>query len=305
MDYLYILLAVIGIAVQFSCIKWYQARTVTATMNTSTAAAKCFFLAMTRSLFCILIFFTLLRANHIEWAVSAFSLRAAVIMAGLATGIGLTGVLALSRGTVSTYTLFMMLGGMMLPFLVGVIFWGEDLTAFRLAGLILLTVSLYAPIMDSKKTRSPYIFLFLCFCIFMLNGGTSIVSKYHQAGSERVHELNFVLLAEMISAPVNAVLWLLFRPRRGQGDERRGRLGVVGVNISIIALYALASGLAYLLLLRAAVNLDASILYPLVTGGTIITAAAAGYIFFREKPGKYSAAGIAIAVFATILFIIG
>jgi len=297
-------LAVLGIALQFSCVKWYQSRTVHASMGSALVAEKSFFLSMVRSVFCILIFFAILRVNNIEWAFSDFSLRAAMIMVGLATAIGLAGVMALSRGTVATYTLFMMLGGMMLPFLAGVIFWSEPLSIFRVAGFLLLAMALYGPVMDSKKARSTAIFFFLCFCIFMLNGGISVISKYHQMGPFRVNELNFVLLAEMISVPVNAILWIIFKTRRGRG-ERRESIQFVGVNIGIIAAYALVSGVAFLLLLRAAVTLDASVLYPLVTGGTIITSAAAGYIFFREKPGTYSAVGILISVLATGLFLVG
>jgi len=311
MSYLYVLLAVIGISLQFSSFKLYQLRTVTASMTAAAASEKCFYFALLRGGFSLLIFSILLLATGTGLAVPpGVSVFAAAGLVGLGIFISLAGIMALSRGTMATYTLFMMLGGMMLPFLVGVFFWGEPPSPWRIAGLILLAVSLYAPVMDSKKSKNTVVFFFLCFLIFMCNGSISILSKYHQMESEpvRVGEINFILLSDMLTGPINAVLWLIFRSlRRGRGGdgERKDTPRAVGANLGIIAMYAMVSGLAYMLLLRAAVTLDASVLFPMVTGGAIITTAIAGYLFFREKPGKFSTVGIAIAVFATLLFMVG
>ena len=341
LDYIFILLAVTAFALQFSCVKWYQARTVNAAMSPSAAAERSFFLSMGCSGFTVLIFFAILLLRNSDLAFTAFSLRAAVGMVVISTLCGLVGVVAFSRGNIATYILFMMLGGMMLPFLAGILVWGEPVSPWRIVGLILLTVSLFAPMLKSKQARNTKIFLLLCVIVFFLNGSISVVTKYHQRadrldatsqtqppnaeasqakperaeavsppGPRRVDELSFVLTTGMLNAPVNALLWLLLRIKRGRSPMpevagRKNTLRFAGVNWLIIAAYALVSGLGYLLLLHGAAKLDASILYPMVTGGTIVLTATAGFIFFREKPTRHTFAGLALATLATLLFLGG
>jgi len=116
-------------------------------MKNSIAAEKGFFFSMTRSTASCLIFFAI---NRFVLNISAFSLKSALFMTLLSTVSPLLGIMVLSRGKISVYTLFMMLGGMMIPFLAGVIFWDEILSALRILGLILMTVSLCIPVLEKK-----------------------------------------------------------------------------------------------------------------------------------------------------------
>ena len=45
------------------------------------------------------------------------------------------------------------------------------------------------------------------------------------------------------------------------------------------------------------------VLYPMVTGGSVVLSAVAGRIFFREKPDRITLAGLILSFIATFLFL--
>ena len=55
--------------------------------------------------------------------------------------------------------------------------------------------------------------------------------------------------------------------------------------------------------LIGAANVPASVLYPLVTGGSVVLSAVAGLLFFKEKPDKISGIGLLLSFAATFLFL--
>ena len=74
-------------------------------------------------------------------------------------------------------------------------------------------------------------------------------------------------------------------------------------NIFVVFIYALIGGGAYILQLICAETLDATLLYPLITGGSIIFTVIFGWIFYKEKPGKFMTISTVIACVATSLFL--
>ena len=75
------------------------------------------------------------------------------------------------------------------------------------------------------------------------------------------------------------------------------------INCGLVVLYAVVSGCAYMFQLLGAVTLDASLLYPMVTGGTIVLGTIFGWLFFKEKPGLSTWLSTGITLFATFLFL--
>lgn len=53
--------------------------------------------------------------------------------------------------------------------------------------------------------------------------------------------------------------------------------------VFLIVLSTLLSGMSYILQLNGSKNLPATVLYPLITGGTLVFSTVAGIIFFKEK----------------------
>ena len=71
----------------------------------------------------------------------------------------------------------------------------------------------------------------------------------------------------------------------------------------VVAVAALISGGSYLLQLVGAKTLPATVLYPMVTGGSIIFSSLAGRIFFREKLSLQQKISIVVCFMGTLLFL--
>lgn len=66
---------------------------------------------------------------------------------------------------------------------------------------------------------------------------------------------------------------------------------------------AVCNGTSYYLQLIGAAHIDASMLYPIVTGGSVVLSALAGILFFREIPPKWTRIGLAVTFTATLFFL--
>ena len=71
----------------------------------------------------------------------------------------------------------------------------------------------------------------------------------------------------------------------------------------IIILASVCSNVSYLFQLMGAKDVPATILYPLVTGGSIILTTLCGAMFLKEKPDKRQIIGIIICFIGTCLFV--
>lgn len=72
---------------------------------------------------------------------------------------------------------------------------------------------------------------------------------------------------------------------------------------SVVMALLMIGGVSYLFQLKGAINLPATVLYPFITGGSIIFTALAGRVFFGEKPKKRTLTGIALCFLGTVLFL--
>lgn len=314
MDYLLIVMASVCISIQFCLTKAYQRRTLNPGEKMSAALEKSAFFSMGSGLAAFL-FFWLTAGFQVQF--SGFSLMISLCLNAVNIVSLLLSLLVISMGEISVYTLFIMLGGTLLPFLFGVLFWEERLSPARTAGIILLILSLLLPVFGSRRAgkKGSGLFFLLCTLVFFLNGTTGILSKIHQTTDGAVNAESFMVINNGILFGMAGLLFLILRLRRirrsprersasespdGQA-ERPGR--AFAFRCGLIALYAVISGAAFLFQLIGAVTLDASLLYPMVTGGTIVLGTLFGWIFFREKPGPASWLSTGTALFATLLFL--
>lgn len=307
--YLFVLLAVIALAVSFCLTKLYQNRTGDALRTGVLFNILCG--GMTAVIFlCIAL---LMDGN--AFALTGFSALLAFLMAFFSGAYTVIGFRIMAHGSVAVYTLFLMLGGMMLPYFFGLIFLHEEFSVLRLIGLVLMVVSLIlsANKTEGEKKKGSALFLILCVSVFLLNGGCSIVSKIHQLpqyAEKAVTSAQFVVLnslAKIVLFAVLLVLLPLFR-KRGQPRETANDAGkeksIFRARILfLIFLIALAGGVSYLLQLIGASHLPATVLYPMVTGGSVILSTLAARIWFHEKISRKTAIGIGLCFLSTLFFL--
>ena len=237
---------------------------------------------------------------------SVFSLLIALLLSVVLLLISFCSILVMSRGKISIYTLFMMLGGMLLPFAVGALLWNEHINGFRMAGIVLLTLSLFIPNLKKEKKSGSVLFFLLCGAIFILNGMMSIFSKLHQVTASHVDNSSFLVmlygLLALFSAVLLAVLKLTGPAQKSPENKVSGKNALI--NYGVLVSYALVSSVSYLLQLKGASALDASLLYPMITGGSIVFTTLFGLLFFKEKITKFIAASTLLVCLSTLLFVL-
>ena len=81
---------------------------------------------------------------------------------------------ALDRINLSLYSLFSMLGGMMLPFLQGLFFFDEKMTWGKGICLVLIIAALLCTIKKGESKRGGFVFYA---GVFVLNGMSGVLSK--------------------------------------------------------------------------------------------------------------------------------
>jgi len=103
------------------------------------------------------------------------------------------GIKTLALGDIAVYSLFLMLGGMIVPFFAGVVFLKESVSVCNLIGVAIMIFALCLPVFfgkknkndgepqtdgDTKKKTSVFFYV-LCVFLFILNGLSSTLSKFN------------------------------------------------------------------------------------------------------------------------------
>jgi len=203
----------------------------------------------------------------------------------------------LKAGGMALYSLFLMLGGMLLPYAYGVLFLDESLTWLRILGLVAIGAAVF--LSGKAKYRFGIGIYLCCFLIFILNGAVSILSKCHQISLQfhPVSSAAFVMYSGISKALFSGIALLFCKKEQGAATlpSRNAVLTVAGA--------ALIGGVSYALQLTGAKELPATVLYPMVTGGSILFSALSGRVFFKEKLSVWQLVSIGLCFVGTLLFL--
>jgi len=305
--YIMILVAVVLLAVQFASNRAYSIR------QGSSAKASLTFTTLV-GFTCAVVMFLIAVISGEGFVITPYSLGMGAIVAALCCSYTFIGFKIMALGSLSVYTMFLMLGGMMLPYLYGVFMLDEAVSVWRIIGFILLALSLVFPVVAREKAgKSSVIFIVLCLAVFCLNGCVSITSKVHQINEvyAKSGSASFSFITNSINAVMSAVgLAILNAREKKQSGQKDGPTAVyekqktsVGVIAVIVLINAVAGGVSYVLQLVSAAHVAASALYPMITGGSVVLSALAGLICFKEKPDRISLIGLILSFAATFLFL--
>ena len=206
----------------------------------------------------------------------------------------------MEKGSMSLYTLFLMSGGMTVPYIFGVLFLNEELTLLRTLGLVAIIAAIAISNSGAEKPDKKQ--LMLCLAVFVLNGISSVTSKVHQISpaSEIVTSPDLAFIVMMFKAVICSIVLLVCR--KSLFRKKTAKLPIKSV-IWTMLFAALADGLTYMLQLIGATTLPATVLYPFVTGGSVILISLAGVLVFKEKLSARQVVGIAICFVGTLLFL--
>ena len=211
--------------------------------------------------------------NGVRLSCTVFSLIMAVVSSVNMILCNYCSLKALGRVNLSLFSIFSMLGGMILPFVTGILFFDEALTVGKLICLVILSVAVLITV-DLKEKKSGMLY---CFAVFVFNGLSGVISKlYTSLPFEKVSQAMFSLLCAAVCTAIAAVPLIILRkpPLR---PTKKGLLATAGAG-------AFNRTANYLLLLSLA-QLPASVQYPFVTGGVIIVSTVISCLT-GQKPSK-------------------
>ncbi len=252
------------------------------------------------------------------WAISGFGVFFSLFSLLLAAGMGLCnlcyallGFRIMAHGQMALYTLFLMTGGMTLPYLYGLFFLNEPFSLLRTVGLLLIVVAVVLS-SGAKTGAVPKVVLTLCLGVFVCNGMVSIFSKVHQIDTTHaaVTSAQFVCLTALCRACFSGVALLFCRGKGAPSPAVSYSTAKAAPTrrppaprLLLAGFSACLGGVSYLLQLTGAQHLPATVLYPLITGGSIAFTTLAALWLFHEKPGKGLLVGVGLCILGTCCFL--
>lgn len=227
----------------------------------------------------------------VDFSFTWFSFILAIITAVISIIFSVVSIKALAVANLTVFSLFSMLGGMLLPFVFSIAFYDERLTiskiicvCFVIAALILGT-----PKSDSKKNKTA---IWYYIGVFVTNGMVGVMAKIHQSGVNAVSSNAYTFMHKTINFAISAVIVIILLSNGEDVKLYRKATSLFNASGS-----AMLNTIGNLFLLYALLHVDASVQYPLVTGGVIVVALIIDFIK-GEKPNKK-------AIISAILSVIG
>lgn len=230
--------------------------------------------------------------NQFRIRVTLFSLVLAFALSLVILSYMYFSMKAFKSADLAVYSIFAMLGGMLLPFVYGTVFCKEGITVGKALGCILIVCSLmltYEKGNKGKKCWQYYI------AVFFFNGMMGVINKIHQSNSAHCTDSNSFLAMAYICVCVISLIWYLTRNKSITWIKPKEFTLTLG--------YGICNGIAELLCLIALTRLAASVQYPMITGGTILFSAIVSAVVEKQRSIK-SICSALIALIASIIIIL-
>ena len=252
--------------------------------NNAAATFAFVFLSAVSGLICLLV----INRFRLEW--TPFTAVCALATALNSLLYTVCAMKALSRINLSLYSLFAMLGGMLLPFLQGLIFYDEVLTLGKIVCVVLISAALFFSVSGTIGSHG----LIFYIGVFVLNGMSGVITKlFESAPYLKTSAAGYSVLSTAMTVLISGIILLLIKKQ-----------GVHIVKKAIV--FAFCGGILgrvtnFLLLLALAV-LPASTQYPMVTGGVMVVSTVIALII-GQKPSKREVLSVALS-FAGLLALV-
>lgn len=197
---------------------------------------------------------------------------------------------ALDTIDLSLFSLFSMLGGMLLPFFQGIVFFDENITVAKIVCLVLIAAALALTVSPKEKKKGTVYYV----GIFILNGMSGVLSKiFASAPFEKTSSASYSIWIAICTTVLSGALLLLLVKKADGG---------VRYNLKAFSIGAVSGGInqfANFLLIVALMHVDASVQYPMVTGGVMIVSTLIS-LFGNRKPDKKELLSVALAFFGML-----
>lgn len=289
--------------------------------------------------FTIAVFFFVkgcITTGSLNFGFSWFTLLMTLCIAIVSLACVYMGIKVLKVGDMSIYSVFMMLGSLVLPSIVGLVFYKEEMSWLKAIALILMIFAIIFSVssIDKKKLTLKAILYYVG--IFVMNGMIGVLFTIHQnqaaltaANIQTIEDgvikysVNndvfmtwYGLSTVILSSVVFGVYYLLkgIKPElaaklsKGEDEEvaveNESALKMLGITIGLAALYGLCNGLGdyFIAIATQPHALGSSITFPIINGGTIVFSTISGVLFFKEKLKVATIISLLLVIISTVMF---
>ena len=234
--------------------------------------------------------FCLLVTSGFRLDFTPFTLVMAVLTAMNAIGYTFCSLKAFEHINLSLYSIFAMLGGMLLPFVVGIVFYDESLTVGKGIALILIAAALAFTVKRGEKKNGTVYYV----GVFVLNGMSGVLAKIFQSAPyEKTDAASYSIWSALVCAVISAFVLLAIRK-----SVKKPSAKAIALSSGFGAINKIAN---YMLLIALAV-LPASVQYPFVTGGTMIVSTAIAVIS-RQKPSWKELVSVGLSFVGVLILV--
>ena len=238
----------------------------------------------------------LLIINGFQFELTPFTFLMALLVALNGVAFSYFSFKALDVINLSVFSLFSMLGGMLLPAAMGMLFYGESMTLAKGVCYAFIFAALLLTVSRGKSQRGWIYYLF----VFVLNGMSGVLSKiFVEAPYEKTSAAGYSIWSALLTGVLSGVIYLCLLMRQNK-NRKPYSLRAFGVS----AVSGASNKIANFLLVIALAHVDASVQYPMVTGGVMIVSTAICF-FGDRKPSKREMLSVGLAFLGMMaLFVI-
>ena len=202
-------------------------------------------------------------------------------------------VLAIRWGSMSLTSLFTSYS-LLIPTFFGILFWGETIGKCFFYGVILLCVALF--MIHFKKgdiavSLKWFIYVFLA---FLGNGLCSTVQRMQQTAFDFTYSVEFMIVALAIVTIFLSIIAVWYAPHESMETVKKTWYYAFGKGAT--------NGLMNYFVMLLNKKMAASIMFPVISAGSIIAVFLISWIFFKERLSKMQILGSAIGIVSIICF---
>jgi len=198
---------------------------------------------------------------------------------------------ALKYANLSVFSMFMMLGSIVLPSAFGILFYDEGITVMKILCYILIFAALYLSVEKGASSKKA---VFYYIAVFVGNGMCGILSKIHQSNAElQVSTESFLLQSGLIRLVICAVILICLMAK---SREKIFSWKAVGLSVG----GGVSNAVGNYFNLFALLAIPISVHSVMTTGMVLIFSALIG-LFVKERPSRKGWISLLLSLAAAIV----
>ena len=207
--------------------------------------------------------------------------------------------LALKEGPLSLTSLITSYS-LLIPTIYGLIAWGDEFSLLFAIGLSLLIVSIFLIRLEPKaqketgeNKRLTLKWLLFVILAFIGSGGCSAVQKGQQLAFDGAYKNEFMIVSLAITFVAVTTCALCFEKKETLTHAKRG--------LYLYVICGAANGAVNLMVMILSLRMPASVMFPIISAGGILTSAILSMTVYKEKLSNLQKIGLLLGILSIVI----